>query len=235
MKISKNTQNSGNGDHPLRTLKDNARPTHEYTITTKHNTHLATWNVRTLNQTGKLAQLIREFDTYRLDILGVSEARWIDRGKITTDGKTFVYSDHNTEHAGGVGIVLSRRATTSMLGWNPVSDQIISARLEGPHARTTFIQAYARTENADDAIKDAFYKELSAELRRTPRHDFTILAGDFNAQIGPERHALEHVIGPHGSATTTNDNGMRLLAFCATHNLVIGNTYFAHKNIHKMT
>ena len=31
------------------------------------------WNVRTLYQTGKLAQVVRGFDNYNLDILGISE------------------------------------------------------------------------------------------------------------------------------------------------------------------
>jgi hypothetical protein len=42
---------------------------------------------------GKLAQLNREMDRYKLDILGVSEVRWNGSGQImTTDGKMFLYS-----------------------------------------------------------------------------------------------------------------------------------------------
>jgi len=42
----------------------------------KAKTRIACWNVRTLYQTGKLAQVVREFHNYSLDILGVCEARW---------------------------------------------------------------------------------------------------------------------------------------------------------------
>uniref|UniRef100_A0A914XEZ9 Reverse transcriptase domain-containing protein n=1 Tax=Plectus sambesii TaxID=2011161 RepID=A0A914XEZ9_9BILA len=62
-----------------------------------------------------------------------------------------------------------------------------------------------------------------------------ILVGDFNAQIGPDRSGFKHTIGLHGSATTTNDNGYRLLSLCAAHGLAVSNTYFPHKWIHKMT
>ena len=47
----------------------------------KRRTRVACWNVRTLYQTGKLAQAVTEFKNYQLDILGVSEARWIGAGK----------------------------------------------------------------------------------------------------------------------------------------------------------
>ena len=41
----------------------------------KRRTRVATWNVQTLNQPGKLAQVVKEFDAYRLDMLGITEAK----------------------------------------------------------------------------------------------------------------------------------------------------------------
>lgn len=38
-------------------------------------TSIGTWNVKTLNQTGKLAQIMKEFKRYILDMLGLSEMR----------------------------------------------------------------------------------------------------------------------------------------------------------------
>ena len=43
---------------------------------------IGTWNVQTLYQPGKLAQLLREFETYQLDILGISEMRWTGRAEV---------------------------------------------------------------------------------------------------------------------------------------------------------
>ena len=42
----------------------------------KHITKVGSWSVQTLYQSGKLAQVIREFKNYKLDILGLSEVRW---------------------------------------------------------------------------------------------------------------------------------------------------------------
>ncbi len=66
-----------------------------------------------------------------------------------------------------------------------------------------------------------------------PNYDVKILLGDLNAQIGDDRDGLEHTIGPHGSATHTSENRYRLLSLCGMNGLCIGNTYFAHKTIHK--
>uniref|UniRef100_A0A0L8GSJ3 Endonuclease/exonuclease/phosphatase domain-containing protein n=1 Tax=Octopus bimaculoides TaxID=37653 RepID=A0A0L8GSJ3_OCTBM len=50
-------------------------------------------------------------------------------------------------------------------------------------------------------------------LNNIPNHDIVLFVGNMNAQIGNNRAGLEHVIGPHGSATETSDNGERLLLF----------------------
>ena len=63
----------------------------------------------------------------------------------------------------------------------------------------------------------------------------TLVIGDLNTQISSSRPGLEHVIGPHGAAQWTNDNGERLLLFCNVIGLCVSNTYFPHKNIHKQT
>ena len=38
------------------------------------------WNVRTLYQTGKLAQVIREMENNRINLLCLSETRWVKSG-----------------------------------------------------------------------------------------------------------------------------------------------------------
>ncbi|KAK1786645.1 hypothetical protein P4O66_003083 [Electrophorus voltai] len=52
------------------------------TFNAKMISKLGTWNVRTLCEGGKLAQLLHEFDNYNLDILGISKMRWTGSGKI---------------------------------------------------------------------------------------------------------------------------------------------------------
>jgi len=44
-------------------------------LTTKEQTRIGTWNVRTLYSTGKLAQVTNKMQKHKLDIPGVSELR----------------------------------------------------------------------------------------------------------------------------------------------------------------
>ena len=56
-----------------------------------------------------------------------------------------------------------------------------------------------------------------------------------NAQIDNNRQGMEHVIGPYGKAQWISENGKQLLTFCNMNSLCIGNTNYAHNNIHKKT
>ena len=42
-------------------------------LSAKTTTKIATWNVRTLYQTSKLAHVVKKFENYNLAILGVTE------------------------------------------------------------------------------------------------------------------------------------------------------------------
>ena len=60
---------------------------------------VAAWNVRTLYETGKTAQVAKEMRRYRLDILGISEMRWLDSGITTlSSGETVCYSGRTDGH-----------------------------------------------------------------------------------------------------------------------------------------
>ncbi len=78
----------------------------------KSQTRIGCWNVRTLYQTGKLAQLAKEMQHYNLSIIGVCESRQNTFGEITTaTGATFLYSGNPKEedpHTHGVGLLLSK-------------------------------------------------------------------------------------------------------------------------------
>ena len=54
--------------------------------------NIATWNVRTLYECGKLSQVKAEAERLSIDIMGMSETRWTGNGQFQTDGWTFYYS-----------------------------------------------------------------------------------------------------------------------------------------------
>ena len=62
---------------------------------------IASWNVRTMYEAGKSAQVSKEMHRYRLHILGISETHWIQsRQKRLSSGELILYAgreDKNTQ------------------------------------------------------------------------------------------------------------------------------------------
>ena len=96
-------------------------------------TRTGQYNVRTLYQKDRLAQLNKIMGEYKHAVLGVSEVRWNGSGRTeTTNGNIFVYSgmsNADDEHIRGVGILINKDITGALLEWNTVSDRIITARI----------------------------------------------------------------------------------------------------------
>ena len=57
-------------------------------------TKIGRWNVQKLYQSGKLAQVFREFANYKIDILGLSEMKWTGSGRLKSKNMTLLYSGH---------------------------------------------------------------------------------------------------------------------------------------------
>ncbi|GFS18252.1 craniofacial development protein 2 [Elysia marginata] len=54
-------------------------------LNAKTKTRIGFWNVRTMFETGKLAQVTSEMNRYNLHILGVNESRWTGTGRYKTN------------------------------------------------------------------------------------------------------------------------------------------------------
>jgi hypothetical protein len=61
-----------------------------------------------------------------------------------------------------------------------------------------------------------------------------ILLGDFNAKVGRE-DIFKPTIGNESSHKISNDNGVRVVNFATSKNLVVKSTMFRHRSIHKYT
>jgi hypothetical protein len=61
-----------------------------------------------------------------------------------------------------------------------------------------------------------------------------ILFGEFNAKVGRE-NISKPTIGNESLHENSNDNGVRVVNFATSKNLVDKDTMFPHRNIHKYT
>ena len=70
-------------------------------VTPKNITRIGAWNVRTMYETGKTAQVVKEMSRYRISILGISEMRWTDSGLTTLGSReTVIYSGRSDGQQG---------------------------------------------------------------------------------------------------------------------------------------
>ena len=199
-------------------------------------TRLGFWNVRTMFETGKLAQVTSKMNRYNLHILGVSESRWTGAGRQRTGtGETVLYSGRDDNmHFERVAIILKKGMEKSLIEWKPVNSRIIKARLRGRHNNMSIIQCYAPTNDGDEDDQNLFYEQLQVELEEIPRQEVIIVMGDINPKVGDDNLVVERTIGRHGCGTI-NNNGERLVDFCADKSMVIGGTLFPHPTTHKFT
>ena len=136
------------------------RPTRSL-ATPKTTIAIGHWNVRTMLQTGKSAQIAREMDQYGLEILGISECRWNGAGKQKlASGHTIIYSGHEERHEGGVAIMISNQAEKALTEWTLMNEGIVTARFYSRFRKLTIIQVYAPHNEKEDEEKEQFYGYL---------------------------------------------------------------------------
>ena len=106
-----------------------------------------------------------------------------------------LYSGRDDDaHLSGVAMLLSRKADSCLISWSPLNDQIITTRFNSRYIRTSIVQVYAPTDDAEEEAKDVFYEQVQNVLDKIPKHDLVILMGHWNAKVGYQRES-EGVVG----------------------------------------
>lgn len=160
--------------------------------------------------------------------------RWTGHGVLRSDGHVVYFSGHETQHMFGTGFIVGGNMNGRIINFDPINERLCVLRIRGKVCNTSIICAHAPTEDKDDSEKSRFYIRLELVYDALPKTDIKILLGDFNAKIGREEHYYQ-TIGNNSLHETSNDNGMRVIDFATTRNLVCRSTWFPRKNIHKAT
>ena len=80
-----------------------------------------TWNVRTLNNDGKVHELVHALSTYSWNVIGLSETHWTGFGELTTDeGHKIWFSGNEKIHRQGVGFIVNKAYTNSVINCTPI-------------------------------------------------------------------------------------------------------------------
>ena len=100
---------------------------------------IGTWNVRSLRN--KECELIREMESYNLDVLGLSETKVRGNGMKVIDGTSYVYAGVSEGRARGrVGIAIAERWADCVKRWRCVSERCVTVRMNIAGVWLTLVQ-----------------------------------------------------------------------------------------------
>ena len=95
-----------------------------------------------------------------VDILGISELKWTRMGEFNSDDYYIYYCGQESLRRNGVAIMVNKRVQNAVLGCNLKNDRMISLCFQGKPFNLTVIQAYAQTNNTEEAEVERFYEDL---------------------------------------------------------------------------
>ena len=138
---------------------------------------IGTWNVMSLNQ-GTLEVVKQEMARMNINILEVSELKWMGVGELNSNDHYIYYCQQESLRRNGVALIVNKRVQNAVFGCNLKSNRMISICFQGKPFSITVIQVYAPITNAEEAEAEWFYEDLQGLLKLTPKKDVLFIIGD---------------------------------------------------------
>jgi hypothetical protein len=135
----------------------------------------------------------------------------------------------------GVGIVMEQGYRQKVVEWEPVNSRIIRINMK-LEQKIPLIQKYAPTQDSEEIETDIFYNLLQQTVlkpREYTRH--VVVMGEWNAILGDQICRATGTIGLYPAQSIYNGNGDRMINFCIDNHILIGNMFFPHNKVHKVT
>ena len=184
--------------------------------------NIGTWNIRTLTDIGRFEDAKHYMETFKINILGLSEMRWKGAGETTSNGHKIIYSGGDTNER-GVGVIIRPEMAKAVKGFWTLSDRIVLVKLSGSPVDLNIIQVYAPTSTSTESDIDEFYRGLDTVTKQCKAHELTLVIGDFNAKVGNTE--TPGVTGKFGLGDR-NERGEKLVEWAEVNNMLVGNTLF---------
>ncbi|XP_071547063.1 craniofacial development protein 2-like [Panulirus ornatus] len=175
------------------------------------------------------------FEERNMDVLALSETKLKGKGEEWFGNVLGVKSgvSERTRAREGVALLLNQELWEYVIECKKVNSRLIWVKLKVDGERWVIIGAYAPGHEKKDHERQAFWEQLNECVSGFDAQDWVIVMGDFDAKVS--NVAVEGIIGIHGVFSVVNGNGEELVDLCAEKGLVIGNTWFKKRDIHKYT
>ena len=86
-----------------------------------------------MNQ-GKLDKVKKEMASMKIDILGISELKWMGMGEFNSDDHYIYYYGQESHRRNGVALIINKRVQNAVLGYNLKNDRMISVHFQANHS-----------------------------------------------------------------------------------------------------
>ena len=114
----------------------------------KEQYYIGTWNVTSMNQS-KLEVVKQEMARVNIDILGISELKWMGMGEFNSDDHYIYYCGQDSLRRNGVALIVNKRVQNVLFGCSLKNDRMISVCFQGKSFNITVNQVYDPTTNAE--------------------------------------------------------------------------------------
>ena len=126
-------------------------------INLRNRERIETWNIRTLYQTGKLANAIEEMNRCGISALNIGETHWTGKEHCTTANDELVIYSGSQDHRTEVGMILLKSVSNNMIAYRAISNRVLYFRIRATSFDIFFIEVYAPTTEATDKEAEEFY------------------------------------------------------------------------------
>ena len=193
---------------------------------------METLNVGTM--TGKGRELADIMQRRKVDVLCMQETRWKGNKARDIDNGCKLYYYGEDGRRNGVGIMLRKDLTKSVLEVRRVSDRAMGMKLEIGEMILNVLSAYAPQVGCELEEKERFWRDMDELLEGVPIEERVLLGADFNAHVGEGNQGDAEVMGKHGFGQR-NDEGQKVVDFAKSGDMAVVNTYYMKKAEHSIT
>ena len=195
---------------------------------------VGTLNVRGCGTDEKKCMIADMFKERKMDVVVLSETKVKGKGECEWEGERVIVSGVNERCRAreGVAVMIKRRLWGSVSEYKCVNSRLMWLKMKVAGEKVVIVGVYGPGMERSENEREAFWETLNEVLSGFGENERVIVLGDMNAKVGDR--IREGILGKHG-VPGVNENGERLLEVCTERRLIIGNTWFQKKLVHKFT
>ena len=194
--------------------------------------NLGVLNVRGCGTDEKKCMVVDVFKERKLDILALSETKVKGSGLREWEGQRVIVSGVNERCRAreGVAVILSGRMWGKVIEYKCLESRIMWVKLKLDGESVVVVSVYAPGMEKKEDERERFWERFSECVAGFGSNERVIVLGDMNAKVGDRER--DEIVGKFG-VSGMNENGVCQLKLCNEKGLIVGNTWFEKKLIHK--